>query len=846
MAEGEEPLGSSGVNTAGVTVPERDATARGVARAVVGSDDVEVGSREPLLPLQNPWYCSSPLFPVVGASEVSPPGMPKKWILKGEAPSSETTWVPAAIVADEGFCQILINARIFKAVVLSRGWNMYRDVRVLRFMVRRWHTDTYTFFFPWGETTVTLEDVERICLLPSMGNVNPLELRLSNAESEIAGKLLETFGGASASWGVLCRGALLPLGTLCLGTLYFELDRLRSDELEGSPYHIIESSINAVIGPTGPDGELQFLGFEAGLPLLMKWMGLKVWNLPSITLLDDGGHFAWKPYSYVAVGFQCPNPFPSARLGSQEFGLNENEKIPNLLLITSPSFIPYPKVCALSDALRPLVHSTALEYKANKIERILVLSKHREGYATPSMKLYWKRVMNTFEGYVKSLEVDDVVIGPLLRELSSNAQLIPSTKAALAWAARQNLGFAEWRADLNGWVVHGGDVPMEWSEKSIIAKALESNPATGAPKRPRGKSPLSEDKPKKVRRQRAGIDMSKAGNPKPLVVAQSTSGATQVTKSSAPADAPTSPSSPTKHYRRKTSAGRVQILETSEEFGEEMQSEGHDSGGMAADFSKLLFLASISSRVSFTDVLCSLGPIDEDVEMAGKSPAATVTAGEAAVGESSKEPIGKDLDVAVTVWEAAIGESSKDPAGKDLDVAVTVEEAVASVPSQGQAISPTVHNAHHEKEPPEIPVEGQPLLATIMRKHPHFIAGCKLGGSLRKSSLELLVAVLLDMQRTKLDSSNLQRVLKWKSAFKYLLFMKFGVQFILDKIRVAVEACITQDDEFSRKIADLEREIAAKRAELALLPSQRDALMQSSSAGGAFTSSETFGDGLFD
>ena len=49
---------------------------------------------------------------------------------------------------------------------------------------------------------------------------------------------------------------------------------------------------NWVIGPAGPDGELQFLGFKNGLPLLMKWMGLKVWNLPSITLLDDGCHFA--------------------------------------------------------------------------------------------------------------------------------------------------------------------------------------------------------------------------------------------------------------------------------------------------------------------------------------------------------------------------------------------------------------------------------------------------------------------------------------------------------------------------------------------------------------------------
>ena len=76
--------------------------------------------------------------------------------------------------------------------------------------------------------------------------------------------------------------------------------------------------------------------------------------------------------------------------------------------------------------------------------------------------------------------------------------------------------------------------------------------------------------------------------------------------------------------------------------------------------------------------------------------------------------------------------------------------------------------------------------------------------------------------------------------------MKFGVQFLLDKIQVTAEACIAQDDEFTVKIVDLEREIAAKRAELSLLLSQRDEMMQSSSARGASSSAETFGDGLFD
>ena len=87
--------------------------------------------------------------------------------------SGWSNWVEQEVV-DEGFCQILRDAKIFEAVVLSRGWKMYKDVRALQFMVRRWHTDTHTFFFHWGETMVTLEDVVRICLLPSMGDVSPL------------------------------------------------------------------------------------------------------------------------------------------------------------------------------------------------------------------------------------------------------------------------------------------------------------------------------------------------------------------------------------------------------------------------------------------------------------------------------------------------------------------------------------------------------------------------------------------------------------------------------------------------------------------------------------------------
>ena len=96
MAEGEESLGSGDASTVGVAVPENEATARGMSEALAGDDNVEVRLGEPLLPLQDPWYCSSSLFLAVGALEVNPPGVPKKWILKGEAPSHETAWVPTA------------------------------------------------------------------------------------------------------------------------------------------------------------------------------------------------------------------------------------------------------------------------------------------------------------------------------------------------------------------------------------------------------------------------------------------------------------------------------------------------------------------------------------------------------------------------------------------------------------------------------------------------------------------------------------------------------------------------------------------------------------------------------
>ncbi|KAL0016784.1 hypothetical protein SO802_003853 [Lithocarpus litseifolius] len=174
--------------------------------------------------------------------------------------------------------------------------------------------------------------------------------------------------------------------------------------------------------------------------------------------------------------------------------------------------------------------------------------------------------------------------------------------------------------------------------------------------------------------------------------------------------------------------------------------------------------------------------------------------------------------------------------GEPLLLLVKPKEATAGVPSQGHVVSSTVHDVHHSKEPPELHAKSSGVaikgisLEEFLEKFAKDEENEKVAAdfySLSNNTVmfqrsEILAEVLLDMQRTKFESSNLKKVLEWKNALKDLLFMKFGVQFILDKIWAAVEACIARDNEimlneFAVMMADLEKEIAAKAVKLSLL-----------------------------
>ena len=182
------------------------------------------------------------------------------------------------------------------------------------------------------------------------------------------------------------------------------------------------------------DGEERFFGFEHDLPLLMKWMSLKVWGLPAIDSLDTTSDFIWRPYAYHADGFFSPSLFPYTRPDSQMFNLGDGNKVLNFLLITSPLLLPCLNSSGFSlvkynphrvsrqfgldqdvptindmeydirEAMRPLLYDSAMDYWCEREVDVLILCRRREGCVTQNMCTYWRRIMSSFVDFVASRE----------------------------------------------------------------------------------------------------------------------------------------------------------------------------------------------------------------------------------------------------------------------------------------------------------------------------------------------------------------------------------------------------------------------------------------------------------
>ena len=94
---------------------------------------------------------------------------------------------------------------------------------------------------------------------------------------------------------------------------------------------------------------------------------------------------------------------------------------------------------------------------------MLVPCRRREGHVTWNMYTYWRKVMNTFVDFVASREQERVLIDPSQANIPLNWCLVLNTRAVCSWGTRQKISFVEWHASLDGWVVYGNNVLVEWS-----------------------------------------------------------------------------------------------------------------------------------------------------------------------------------------------------------------------------------------------------------------------------------------------------------------------------------------------------------------------------------------------
>jgi len=229
-----------------------------------------------------------------------------------------------------------------------------------------------------------LEDVFNNLLLPMFGDENPFNISLSSEDLKVEDKLFSHFGRRTASpggkpakmgkwvmnhsrekdkairragflalwlckflfsefpeYGVksvffplairLARGAQYPLAPMFLHHVYFQLDLLHGDEVEGNSCYAITSSLHCTILQVfmwdrssvtlAKCRNLKFVKDKfqrssdviKGLcdnstnshPIIFHWANLKGGSLNLVELFDQAGHLSWRSSREFSPGFAC-------------------------------------------------------------------------------------------------------------------------------------------------------------------------------------------------------------------------------------------------------------------------------------------------------------------------------------------------------------------------------------------------------------------------------------------------------------------------------------------------------------------------------------------------------------
>ncbi len=278
-----------------------------------------------MFPLVDPWYEISPLCPCK-SFDFSLPPEDWDWTVTAPEVAVDQAWVPCLDeiynlliqkedirpipisfefpyaaskdwshwvdleILDSEFWDSLRKAGIHWSILISQSCGMFRDTEPLREVLRRWCPATHTFFFAWGELTLTLEDIANHWILPILGKFSPSNIKLSAKKEEIAVALRGYSSTRITGWPALflhhgevsvrcaafivywlskcifgnspyytvntlyiplamkiSTGCCFPLAPMFLGHLYSQLDLLHDCEVEGDSCYSLLASFNTTV-----------------------------------------------------------------------------------------------------------------------------------------------------------------------------------------------------------------------------------------------------------------------------------------------------------------------------------------------------------------------------------------------------------------------------------------------------------------------------------------------------------------------------------------------------------------------------------------------------------------------
>uniref|UniRef100_A0A2N9I0U6 Aminotransferase-like plant mobile domain-containing protein n=1 Tax=Fagus sylvatica TaxID=28930 RepID=A0A2N9I0U6_FAGSY len=451
------------------------------------------------------------------------------------------------------------NVRVWlRQYFLSRSCNMYRDTEMLRQILRRWCTSTHTFFFSWGELTITLEDVENHWLLPVLGDMDPFAVEMSEEETLVEQALMARASTRINAWSVyFCQRDRACYPPCC----FRRLDSICLDEVRGGSCHFITTCFNTSALQTflwerslnyqeiGNDNSQirekyrnmsrhilsRYPDLKTNLPLVYRWVSFRGKDPDLVPSLDFEECILWRPYSYRYADFSCHSVlYWFSDIASQSFELSPDDTRsltylsavnPGWLPVWSDKGVEYTHYCPnrvrrqfgldqsvpgspsetlpRTPSIAPFLNDHAFDYWSQSVSRMVIPCGGRLGICTVAMQEYWLRVAAAMADYVKQGRGTRVPLPNHHAHPMETTTLSPPTQTAVSYAERQGLGFAEWDGSQDGWILYSTAFPSGWKESVKVVEErlrLDSKRGKGGKKIDSGKgasSPAaSKQKPK--------------------------------------------------------------------------------------------------------------------------------------------------------------------------------------------------------------------------------------------------------------------------------------------------------------------------------------------------------------